>query len=187
MTEQAKDLAKIDQNELVDAEQIFLDLFNEHRFALYAYILSLTAQKSSADDIFQETSIFLWQEFHRFEIGTNCLSWSKAVAYNRIREYRRKRSDDKLVFTDSLMDSLEEEVDNKQDIFDQRWNVLSSCMSGLSDKNKSLFHDFYAKKMTAQQLADELGRSIFGIRKSIHKIRKFLFDCVDTKQEQSND
>ena len=163
-------------------EQLFLGLFTTHRYAIYAYILAITGHKDSADDVFQETSIFLWKEFHRFEPGTNFLSWAKAVAYNRVREYRRKRSNDKLVFTDNLMDSLEQESENLHDVFEQRWSVLSSCVGGMSEKNISLFKDFYAKKMTAQQLADELGRSIFAIRKSIHKIRKFLFDCVDKKQ-----
>ena len=90
-------------------------------------------------------------------------------------------------FDDSKVEDLEllaDQVENMQDELNSRWNTLQNCVKKLREVDQSLFQNFYTNQMTAQQIADKVGRSIFAIRKSIHKIRKKLFECVDKNRKK---
>src|SRR5690242_1077981 len=47
----------------------FLDLLQRHRSQLFSYILSLVNNLSDSEDLFQQTSLVLWQNFSKFEPG----------------------------------------------------------------------------------------------------------------------
>jgi len=168
--------------------QEFLDLYQEDRKRLYAYIFAIVADPNAADDIFQESSMVLWREFHKFQSGTNFSKWANAIAYNRILEHWARNTKQRKYFDDSQVEKLEllsEQITGMQDVLNSRWDTLQTCVKKLREVDQTLFNNFYTNQMTAQQLADKVGRSIFAIRKSIHKIRKKLFECVD--KNRNND
>ncbi|MGJ8691823.1 MAG: sigma-70 family RNA polymerase sigma factor [Thalassotalea sp.] len=163
--------------------QQFTRLFEADRNRLYSYIYAYVMDKSAADDIFQETSMTLWREFDNFELNTNFTKWANGIAFNRVRVYRR--SNKKLVFglSEELMDSISVTI-SKDESNTQRWTALQHCRSLLREADQQLYQYFYVQNLKAQELADKTGRSIFAIRKSIHKLRKKLFDCVDNKKRE---
>lgn len=160
-------------------DELFSSLLQQNQRSLYTYILSVTADKATADDIFQETGVTLLKKLGDFQEGTSFLAWAKATAFNKIREYRRKSARDRLVFDDDVALQLSEQSTKLEPVLNRRQSQLHNCVESLADHNRSIVTGFYEEKKTAQQLADSLGRSIFAIRKAIHKIRKKLFDCVD--------
>lgn len=166
--------------------ELFVSLYEEDRKRLYAYIFAIVANKAAADDIFQETSLTLWQEFSRFIPGTDFSKWANGIAYNRIRTYQRK--DRKYSgFSEGMMELLVDSSDSEEKEDEKNWRILQECRTGLPDHSKKLYDDFYVKNCRAQEVADESGRSIFAIRKAIHKLRKKLFDCVDNKKEKRSE
>ncbi len=165
--------------------QQFLELYQNDRRRLYAYIFTIVGDSVAADDIFQESSLVLWREFSKFEIGTKFSKWANAIAFNRIREHWSKKKKQTRLFDDSQSEEIGETMAEMKGELDSRWDVLQGCITKLREVDQNLFHDFYSNHFTAAQLAEKLGRSIFAIRKSIHKIRKRLFECVDNNQEES--
>ena len=168
-------------NEILDnaRTQQFLELYQNDRKRLYAYIFTIVADSTSADDIFQETSMVLWREFEKFQIGTDFRKWANGIAYNRIREHWNKNKRHKKMFDDSQTEMIAEKAADMETVLDERWDTLQGCVKKLRDVDQELFNDFYSDRQTASQLSEKTGRSIFAIRKSIHKIRRKLFDCVD--------
>jgi DNA-directed RNA polymerase specialized sigma24 family protein len=82
----------VNQNtELLGQEVQFVHLFNQDKNRLYAYIYALVTERAAADDIFQETCIALWKDFHKFEIGTSFSKWANGIAFNRVYEFRWKK------------------------------------------------------------------------------------------------
>src|SRR5262245_28464343 len=69
----------------------FVTLWSAHSRRVYAYIYSLVANWSDADDIFQETSIVLMQKFQEFEPGTSFFAWACRVAYNKVLVHLKNR------------------------------------------------------------------------------------------------
>ena len=172
------------QNEsLSSVSELFISLYEADRNRLYAYIFSLLGNSYAADDIFQETSLTLWKEFSKFQPGTSFSKWANGIAFNRIRTYRRKNKKYSLGFSDSMLESLsqtEEEVPDDED----KWSLLQECRSKLPEHFRKLYEDFYVKNLKAQEVADESGRSIFAIRKAIHKLRKKLFACIENNNQK---
>ena len=82
-----------------------------------------------------------------------------------------------------MMDTLAKEIDTEDNI-ETRYSALQDCKKKLREVDQQLYDDFYVKNMKAQEIADENNRSIFAVRKSIHKLRKKLFDCVDRKKSE---
>ena len=58
---------------------------------LKAYILSLLSNTSDADDILQETNIFILKHLDTFERGSNFKAWAFQIAYFRVKSYIRDR------------------------------------------------------------------------------------------------
>ena len=163
-------------------EQLSVE-FIAQRHSLNAFIYGMIRDSSVADDIFQETSMTLWREFSNFELGSNFSKWANGIAFNRVRVYRRKNKNYSLGLSEDLMQSISETI-SKEDYSESRWDALQECRTHLRDEDKELYEAFYIKNLKAQQVADESGRSIFAIRKAIHKLRKKLFDCVDRKKRE---
>ncbi|MCM8535946.1 MAG: sigma-70 family RNA polymerase sigma factor [Lentisphaeraceae bacterium] len=161
--------------------ELFVSLFESDRNRLYSYIFAFMADSVAADDIFQETSMVLWREFSKFTIGTNFSKWANGIAFNRIREYRRKNKKYAVGFSEEMLESLVEVAEKDVDE-DSKWSVLQACRKNLAEHTHKLYEDFYVQNLKAQQIADKTGRSIFAIRKAIHKLRKKLFDCVEEKK-----
>lgn len=170
------------KTQLQSQSEIFVKLFEADRERLYAYIYAYMMNRAAADDIFQETSMTLWHEFDRFELGTNFSKWANGIAFNRVRVYRRTNKKFTLGLSEELILSMLENVEEDTDIVDTKsWDHLQECRSLLSNQEHHLYDAFYIKNLKAQTIAEQTDRSIFAIRKSIHKLRKKLFDCVDKK------
>ncbi|WP_016957754.1 sigma-70 family RNA polymerase sigma factor [Catenovulum agarivorans] len=168
--------------ELVDTSAQFLALFEAERKRIYAYIYAFVGDKAAADDIFQETSTILWREFDKFTLGTSFTKWSNAIVFNCVRTFRRNNKS--LVgLSDEVLNELVANADYSQSS-EQRWNALQSCRAQLPESDQRLYQDFYVENQNAQEIAGNTGRSIFGVRKSIHRLRKKLFDCVDRKKRE---
>ncbi|QDU82111.1 RNA polymerase sigma factor [Polystyrenella longa] len=162
----------------------FTQLIEESRGSLYAYIFALLPRHDAAEEVFQETALYLWQEFEQFEPGTSFYSWAKAVAFNRIREYRyRQRNDTLVLFEPKLMEELAARQQEMESELDERWQQFSTCMEKLRPEDQRLYHTYYTTRITAEKLAKAESRSVFAIRKSIQKIRRLLFKCVGRHTE----
>lgn len=161
----------------------FAALFDLEKRRLYAYIYAFVLDKAAADDIFQETSVILWKEFDSFEQGTSFRKWSNAIVFNCVRTYRRQQKRLVSGLSDELLEQLIA-VTYQHSNTEQKWHMLQRCVSLLSDSAHQLYYGFFIENLSAQALADKTGRSIFGIRKSIHLLRRKLFDCVDRERAE---
>ena len=69
----------------------FVRLFQQYERGLYRYILSLVLNVAAADDISQNTSLLLWEEFGRFDLNTDFGAWARTIAYYQVLKYRQTR------------------------------------------------------------------------------------------------
>ncbi|MCM8532269.1 MAG: sigma-70 family RNA polymerase sigma factor [Lentisphaeraceae bacterium] len=164
-------------------KEAFSKLYLENQRLIYSYIFSTVANKAVADDIFQETGVTLWKKFATFQEGTSFLHWAKAIAKFKLKEYWRKIGRDKLVLCEDLSNEIHEQQSQMHDGLNKRQRQLQYCIESLPSNNREIVQKFYQEKKTADELSTLTGRSIFAIRKSIHKIRKKLFDCIDQNLE----
>ncbi|MGJ8691813.1 MAG: sigma-70 family RNA polymerase sigma factor [Thalassotalea sp.] len=162
----------------------FEQLFEADKNRLYRYIYASIWDSSAADDIFQETCLTLWNEFSKFEPGSDFSKWATCIAFNRIRIFKRTQNKYQLGLDDDLL----QEFRNNLPAFEAspytqevKWRHLEQCRTQLPHSLQEIYNYFYNHNLLAQDIAENTGRSIYAIRKTIHKLRKKLFDCVENK------
>ena len=95
---------------MADKRQKFFQEYNKHQNTIYGYIASHVPNYMDVDDIFQETSVELWEKFDDYEEGTNFLAWARAFARINVLRYRQKKGRDRLQFSDDIHELIEESI-----------------------------------------------------------------------------
>lgn len=183
-------LAEETPSDLINPEG-FEQLFEANKNRLYRYIYASVWDSAAADDIFQETCLTLWNEFSKYEPGSDFSKWATCIAFNRIRVFRRSQNKYQLGLDDDLLQEFSNNLPVIEDSTiaqEVKWRHLEHCYTLLPSSMQEIYQHFYNQNLMAQDIADKTGRSIYAIRKVIHKLRKKLFDCVENKlAEMKND
>lgn len=168
---------------------LFIDLFEADKNRLYAYIYAYMLDYAATDDIFQETSMTLWRDFSQFEQGSHFSKWANGIAFNRVLTYKTKQKKYTLGLSEDFLYEFRDSLSIIEDSLiasELKWLYLEQCCDALSLPLKQVYHHFYVKNFTAKEIAEETGRSVHAIRKVVHKLRKKLFDCVQSKVKKDS-
>lgn len=158
--------------------ELFVQLIGVHQYQIHRYLLTLVPNPHDAEDLYQQTNLFLWREFHRFEEGTNFVSWACAVAYHEVMAWRKRMSRDRLVFTDDFLAAVSSEFVRSADQIEIRSQALVECVEKLPAHHRELLQLRYGEQRQIEAIADKLGRSIDAVYRALSRIRRTLFDCV---------
>ena len=88
----------------------FARLLAEHQRTIFLYLSTIQNGGQEVDDLFQETCVKCWEEFHNFQPGTNFGAWACTIAFNRARAWRKTRSRSKVVFSDKCLEMISAEL-----------------------------------------------------------------------------
>ena len=164
-----------------DNSREFVRLMTRDERKLYGYILSLVPDWNDADDILQETNIRLWEEFEKYQEGTNFLAWARRVAYYEILTRRKRGKRSKLVFSEELLGKLNGEAERHSGASELRQQMLTRCIDELSEQSRDLLARCYSDGVRIKEVAASMGRTASAVYKSLHRIRIALRDCVDRR------
>jgi RNA polymerase sigma-70 factor, ECF subfamily len=160
----------------------FVALFAEHRDEIFRFILSLLPHQADAEDVFQRTSVVLWRKFRDFQPGTSFFRWAARVAQFEVRDYCKTRGRDKLEFwTQDLVELIADTHHDQHDVLIRQRTMLKDCLQGLKPQDRELVELRYASNTTSKALAETLGRPTVTVYKSLARIRRWLYDCVERK------
>lgn len=164
----------------------FVVLWSKHSRAVYAYIYALVFNSTDADDIFQETSLTLFEKFAEFEPGTNFLGWAYHVAHNKVLQFLERRRLRAHVDT-RLIEAIEAEARSTSIVEDPRVAALTTCLTKLSSRDHRLIKLRYQEGATVKTVAEKIGRSAPVVYKSLARIYGTLLDCVRRRLEEGAD
>ena len=164
-----------------ESRRQFVRLLTQHQRRVYGYILKMVVNWNDADEILQETNLRLWEEFDRFEPGTDFAAWAIRVAYYQVLTWRKKRDRSRLVFDEIAIEAISDEGRVSAVVQDVREGALSACLEQLTARNRDLIQRCYAGKHTIRRVAEELNRSAESIYKSVQRIRLTLHRCVEQR------
>jgi RNA polymerase sigma-70 factor (ECF subfamily) len=63
----------------VDREE-FARLFSRNARRLYGFIMTLVFSHHDAEEVFQNTSVVIWNKFAEFQPGSNFFAWASKVS-----------------------------------------------------------------------------------------------------------
>ena len=157
----------------------FVRLMTRDERKLYSYILTLVPNWNDADDILQETNVRLWEEFEKFEAGTNFLAWARRVAYYEVLTRRKRSKRSKLIFSEQLLDTLSKETEEIGPIVETRQRLLAKCVDQLAEHSRELLARCYCDGAQIKDVAKSLGRTATAVYQSLHRIRISLRNCIE--------
>ena len=86
----------------------FARAFVQYQDRVYGYIATMLPNRHDAEDVFQQTSLILWQKWEQFDPERDFLSWACGIARNEVRNFLRRHGRARVVLSERLMDELAE-------------------------------------------------------------------------------
>jgi RNA polymerase sigma-70 factor (ECF subfamily) len=170
-----------------DSRAEFAVLLRRHQTQLFGYIYSLVRDLDDADDLFQQTSLVLWDKLAQFDHSKSFINWACGVARYEILNFLRSRSRNRLYFTDELNLGFIEAQDALEDErLEERRDALVGCMKRLRERDRHLVEDCYGRSVCIHDVARAWGRSTHSIHNSLRRIRRSLFECVQRSLAQGS-
>lgn len=151
----------------------------EIQLPLRLYVQSLLPGDPAARDVAQHANATIWAKRGDFTQGTNFKAWAFAVARYEVLNYRKQQARDaRLVFSEELEEKFSEELASEHDDIERRHEALKKCLEKLRAKDRDLLLYRYAKAGTLEAFAARAGRSVAGLRVTLHRLRNTLLDCM---------
>ena len=156
----------------------FVELYTEHYPRIQYYLMALVPTFHDAIDVLQETSLVLWKKFDTFEPGTNFMAWACKIArLQALKHYQRSSRTPKL-FESTVLDKLAKDAEDAATRPTVRLEILEACIERLSDTDRTLIQLRYEHGSSVKLLADDIGRTANSLSKSLGRIRRALFNCI---------
>jgi RNA polymerase sigma-70 factor, ECF subfamily len=157
----------------------FVSLFQRHERTLLGYILSLVPNLAAADEISQDTTLRLWEQFDQFDPSTDFAAWACTIAYYQVLTYRRKAGRERVRFDTELLKVIADRVAVRHDELDIRQTHLVDCLTQLSEFKRNIIRLYYYLGMNVKAVAEKLGRNVTAVEKTLTRARHTLHDCIE--------
>jgi RNA polymerase sigma-70 factor, ECF subfamily len=147
---------------------------------LRLYVRSLLPGDPSANDVAQLANATIWRKRAEFVIGTNFKAWAFSIARFEVLNYRKQQArDSRLVFSGELDETFALEIADHADDSEQRHTALRECLGKLRESDRALLMHRYAKAGTLSEFAETAGRSVGGLKVTLHRLRNALLGCIE--------
>ena len=167
-----------------DHETQFVALLTDAQMPLRRYVQSLLPGDSSAPDVVQQANATLWKKRDDFILGTNFKAWAFSVARYEVLNFRKKQARDfRLVFSEEMEVIFAEDLAVIDEVLDERQEALKGCLLKLREVDRELLLHRYAATGTLQEYAERHGRSVGGVKVTLHRLRHVLLTCIERQLE----
>lgn len=161
-----------------DQYRRFLRLFTANEAAIRAFVRRLVPMRSDADDIFQDTSIVLWEKFSEFRVDADFLAWAFGVARYEVLAWRRDKARDRLVLDEKVVEQLAVEAPRDETLLSRQRKALEQCLEKVKPEDRNMLMQAYHPGTRAKDVARNSGRSETGFYQWLHRMRSSLLACV---------
>lgn len=171
-----------------EQDAAIVSLLTQHQSALHLYVESLMPGDSHVEDVAQETNSIIWEKRADFEIGTNFKAWAFSIARFQVRKYRFKQAKDaRLVFCDELEETIAEEFSDQLNDLTEHHLALKACLHKLKPADQELVYQRYFKRTPLKEYAVKAGRSLGGLKVTLHRIRNRLLQCIERRMAMAKE
>jgi len=173
-----KDLSAHNSQDESSQTERFLKLLTASNSRIYAFILGMVYNRSNAEDIMQETTIFMWRKFSEFQPGTDFVKWGVTIAKYQVLGFWQKHRHDPIQFSEETLMALMAEADVMLNQVDARIDALQACLKKLQGRDRKLVNLHYMQDLAVKDVAEHIGRSIHTVYKSLARIHDMLLQCI---------
>jgi RNA polymerase sigma-70 factor (ECF subfamily) len=156
-------------------------LLTRHQDELFRYIFALLPHEDDARDVLQETSVALCRKFAEYDPHQPFLPWASRFAYLEVLKQRERNQRGARHLKPDLVERLAREREEHEPVLQARLRALEYCLDALPSAERELIRRRYQAKTRADQLARDHGGSLRTLFRSLSRIRRQLFDCINRR------
>ena len=164
----------------------FLKLVFENERRIYAYIYVLIPKQIEADDLYQDTVTVMWEKYETYIPGSDFGAWGIGIAYNLVRNYRRKKARSRLLFAEDVEQLIECETNTALSNLDYKLDALKKCLSKLNAEDKKVLTFKYEYNCSTREIAEKIGYSMRVIYVKLARVNDFLLRCITNSLSGQN-
>lgn len=156
-------------------------LIRENQSSLLEYVSGLLGGADGAEDVVQETNIFLWERRNEFTLGSDFRAWALRIAKFKILAIRRDhaRAPRKVMFTDEMFEKLAERAESRPSSAERRMKALGGCLGKMRKQDRRLLEWKYVRNASLTELAETTGQSPNSLHKKVSRLRLALRQCIE--------
>lgn len=163
----------------LDREE-FARLYSRNARRIYGFIMTLVFSHHDVEEVFQNTSVVLWNKFGEFQQGSNFFAWASRVAYYEVLSFMKQRRRSRLL-SEHSMELLATEAVALTDDASPRQEALEDCLQRLNPADRELLRERYYHQLPAKEIAARESRSVDSIYRALSRIHNVLLNCVQRK------
>jgi RNA polymerase sigma-70 factor (ECF subfamily) len=160
-------------------------LFVQHQARLRSFVLSLTPDFATADDVIQETFLVVTKKAAIFEPGSNFVAWARRIAVFTLLAQFRDRQRGPLPLADDVLEALaaaappeDEDAKHLQEV-----SLLRACLEQLAPAARELVRLRYFGEHLPEEIAQMRAQSVNAINVTLSRARAALRECMERKLE----
>ncbi len=171
-----------------DTESAFVGQLTECQLPLRLYVRALMPGDQAAGDVIGQTNARIWEKRADFEPGTNFKAWAMAIARYEVLNYRKRQARDaRLHFSSELAETVASELAGAANALGDRQAALRECMKSLNSESRELLMRRYASPEPLAEFAKQVGRSVGGVKVTLHRLRSALAECIERRLLESGE
>ena len=161
-------------------DAVYQQYHNYVRQTLF-WMLNYSQAKESVDDLVQEVFLKIWISLTKFKGQSNIKTWVYRIAINTALDYLRAQK----VYLNSTQSIETSEYLKVLDPKDSAESTLATQMlihkaiSGLSEKQRTVFVLFYKQEMSVSEISEVLGISEGTVKSRLHTGRSLFTQALE--------
>jgi RNA polymerase sigma-70 factor, ECF subfamily len=173
-----------------DRQDQFSELLARHQGEIYSYIFAIVRNWPDTNDLFQCVCLVLWSKFDSFMPGTSFFAWARRTAQLEVRKFLTRKPLPTHV-SEQLLDTLAaaNPVAERSGV-ERGLAALRRCKAKLGAADSELLELRYIDGLSTVEIGDRMQRLQPSVSRSLNRIRRWLFECIETelaKQERSDE
>lgn len=161
-----------------ERHRLFFQLYGSCQNRLHGFLFMMVHSESDAEDLLQETAATMWEQFDKFEQGTNFAAWGMTIARYKTINFMKKNARTRPHLSEHLYERIAElESREKEDMTD-REDALKRCITKLKELDRKFLTLRYEQNTGMKKIAEMFGRSTTGIYHTMARIHSALYECI---------
>ena len=162
---------------MADRQAEFVRLLTQYSSRIFGFVLALCVNRADAEDVFQNTSVVLWEKFDTYQPGSNFFAWACRIAYFEAL-YDRRKSSRVRTLSEEAWQALAADALAVSEDKEESQEALSECLEKLSAADRDLLHQKYFLQRSVAEIAESCSKSIHSIYRALSRLHDNLLECV---------
>ncbi len=157
----------------------FFKLYTGVQPRIYSFLLTLVHNPLDAEELLQETASVLWEQFDKYQEGTNFGAWAIAIAKLKAFECLRQNKKRRLLLEDKAYRNIAAVAESVAAEPTDHMEALRKCLNKIDESCRSLLAMRYKKNLHIKEISKITHKTPNTLYKTLRRILESLRKCIE--------